>query len=129
MQGTILLNFNEDTHEVETVEKERFLHAILEQCFETTDVINQIQEIWGSSDEILTPEQKIKLLNILTPYGVQIINNRGEDLSIYLEKELIGKFNKPRYVLKRDPAQLDRRKQFFLEMHIDCWSLFNEEAT
>jgi hypothetical protein len=129
MQGIILLNFNENTREVEEMERSRFLRSILEQCFENTDVVRQIQTIWGDPDELLSAQKKIQILQVLTPYGLQVIDDRDGGLFIYLEREIIGKWKKPRYVLKKDPSQLDRRKQFFLEMHIECTSAFDEEAT
>ena len=57
MKGTILLNYNENTHQVEEEEKSRFLKTLLEQMFESTDVFNQIQKIWPN-DGLPSVEQK-----------------------------------------------------------------------
>jgi hypothetical protein len=130
MQGTILLNYSENTRMVEAEERFRFLRGILEQCFENTDVLDQVQDIWGDTEGELSTLQKIKLRTLLTQYSIQMIDDNDGGLKLYLDRELIGNWKKPKYVLKRDPAEFDRKKQFFLEMKIDFWSMFdNEEAT
>ena len=45
MEGTILLNHNDNTRQVEEEEKSKFLYSLLEQMFENTDVVDKIKEI------------------------------------------------------------------------------------
>jgi len=126
MRGTILLNHNENTAAIEKEEQSRFLRGFLEQCFESApDVINQIGEIWQGNGT-LPVTQKIKLRSILTTYGIVVKDNNDGQLDIYLDNEIMGSFKKPFYKLHRDLTQIDRNKQFYLEMNIECWTAFDE---
>lgn len=127
MIGTILLDYNCSTREVEDEEKNRFLFTLLQQCFDTTEVAKELQDIW-SDNLTLTPNQKIKLRSILSKYNILVRDDNDGGLKIYLEKELIGSFKKPRYVLKKQADALEPRKRYYLEMFIECWSMFNEET-
>lgn len=127
MHGKILLDFGEPTYTVEQEEKTRFLRSILEQCFQTTEVVKQIQDIWGMTEGTLSPTQKIQLRTILTQYGVVVRDDNDGKLEIFLERELIGSWKKPKYVLKKEPHALNPRKRFYLEMSVNCWSLFDQQ--
>jgi len=125
MKGTILLNHSENTQQVEQEEKNRFLQSLLEQMFESNlEVLSQIVEIWNSAN-ILTPEQKVKVRTILDTYNIQVMDDNDGEMKIYVEGELMGQFFKPSYKLKRDYSQLNRKKQLYLEMTINCWSVFD----
>lgn len=121
MKGIILLNYDANTRQVEDEEKNRFLRLILEQMG------LPIEEFW-TSDALLNVHQKIKLREILSAYTIQIIDDLDGHLQIYVEGELIAEWNKCTYKIKRDLQQLDPRKQLYLEMQIDCWSVFDEAA-
>jgi hypothetical protein len=121
MQGTILLNYDENTRRVEEEEKSKFLRSVLDEMGVP------VSEFW-TSDAPLTINQKIKLREILGAYSIQVIDDLDGHMQIYVEGELIGEWNKCTYKLKRDLQQLDPRKQLYLEMKIDCWSLFDEAA-
>ena len=119
MKATILLNHTENTRQVEEEEKTRFLHSILEQMGVP------IQEIWPEDGPLLV-EQKMKLRGLFNSFGIQVIDDLDGRLSIYVEGEKVAEFYKSTYKLKSDPSQLDRRKRLYLEMSIECWSLFEE---
>lgn len=125
MQGVILLNYNENTYQVENEEKSRFLRELLGQVFDNTDVSAQIQNIWDV-DAPLSASQKVKLRGILTTYGIQIIDDNAGALQIYVENEKVAEWYKPTYKLKTDLAQLDPKKKLYLEMNIKYWSVFEE---
>lgn len=122
MKATILLNHTENTRQVEEEEKTRFLRSILEQMGVP------INEFW-TEEKPLSVDQRIKLRGILTTYGIQVIDDLEGRLQIYVEGELVANWFKPYYKLKRDLKQLDRRKQFYLEMNVECWSLFEENES
>ena len=124
MKGTILLSYSENTHQVEEEEKARFLREILLQSFENTEVVFQIQNIWGS-DGVLSTDQKVKLRGILTTYGIQVIDDFDGHMQIFIEDELIGEWFKCTYKLKRDLRVTDPRKRIYLEMEVNCWSHFD----
>jgi hypothetical protein len=119
MKGIILLNYGENTKQVEEEEKDRFLRTLLEQ------IGVPIADFWNSDDP-LSIEQKIKLRKILVTYNIQVVDDLDGEMQIYVEDDLIGEWRKSTYKLKRDLRQLDPRKQLYLEMEVDCWTLFEE---
>jgi|SRR5579885_2331594 len=128
MKGTILLNYNENTHQVEEEEKARFLRALLEQMFDNTDVVEQVHQIWPN-EGLLSPEQKVKLRGIFTTYNIQVIDDHDGHMQVYVEGELVGEWHKCTYKLKRDLRQIDPRKRLYLEMEVNCWSVFEPQET
>lgn len=117
MKGTILLNFDENTRQVEEEEKRRFLHSMLEE-------IGVPLDFW-TSETVLTIEQRMQLRGLLSSYGIQVIDER-DGMDIYVEGQKIASWSKPNYILKKDLSQLDPKKRLYLEMLIECWSLFEE---
>ena len=47
-------------------------------------------------------------------------------MQMYVEHEKVAEWHKCTYKLKKDLRELDPRKQFYLEMEVNCWSLFEE---
>lgn len=122
MKGTLLLNHGENTRQVEEEEKSRFLYSLLEQMGVP------VNEFW-SGETVLTVPQRIKLRNILSTYNIQIIDDLDGHMQVYVENELVGEWNKATYKLKRDLRQLDPRKQLYLEMTVDYWSIFEQQES
>jgi len=120
MKGTILLNYNENTRQVEDEEKIRFLRNLLEQMGVP------ISDFW-TSDGPLSVDQKIKLRGILATYNIQVIDDLDGHMQVYVEGEMVGEWHKCLYKLKRDLRQLDPRKQLYLEMEVNCWTIFEEK--
>jgi len=127
MKGTILLNYNENTHQVEEEEKSRFLRGFLEQCFENApDVATQITSIWSVDGPLSTP-QKVKMRGILATYGIQVIDDLDGHMQIFLENELMAEWIKCTYKMKKDLRVKDPRKRIYLEMEVNCWSVFDSK--
>lgn len=125
MKATILLNYNENTRQVEEEEKARFLKGILELCFEgSPDVAEKVREIW-TVDGPLPASQKVKLRTILATYNLQVVDNLDGHMKVYLENELIAEWLKCTYKLKRDLKVVDPKQRIFLEMEVNCWSVFD----
>lgn len=130
VEGTILLNYQEDTRQVEAEEKSRFLRGILEHCFQDIpEMLQQVSEVWGETIGDLPVEQKIKLRNLLANNSLQVIDDLDGRLKIYLENDLIGEWDKVKYCLRKDLQVKDPKKRIFLEMNIKCWTCFDEEET
>ena len=128
MIGTILLNYNENVRQVEEEEKSRFLKGFLEQCLaDVPEMVDQIAAIW-ENDGPLPPIQKIKLRSILTTYGIQVIDEQDGTLVIYIENQKVGTFKKPTYKLKQDLTKLNRKERLYIEMTVECESMFEEAA-
>lgn len=120
MKGIILLNYGENTKQVEEEERMRFLKNLLEQMGVP------ISDFW-TTDNFLSVEQKIKLRVILSTYKIQVIDDLDGFMQIFVEGDLVGEWHKCLYKLKRDLKQLDPKKQLYLEMEVDCWTLFEEQ--
>jgi hypothetical protein len=90
-----------------------------------------VQEFW-TTDTSLSIEQRIKLRGILSTYGIQVIDDLDGRMQVWVspdkgeEPQKVAEWQKCTYKLKRDLRQLDPRKQLYLEMNIECWSLFEE---
>lgn len=127
MRGTILLNYDENVHQVEEEEKSRFLKGFLGQCFEDVpEIFDQIANIWNM-DGPLPATQKIKMRSLLTTYAIQIIDDLDGHLKVYLENKLMAEWFKCTYKLKRDLNVIDPRKRVYIEMEVNCWSVFDQE--
>ena len=126
MKSTILLNYGENTHQVEEEMKSVFLKGFLEQCFENSpDVATQFSTIW-SGDAPLPPPQKVKLRGLLATYGIHVIDDHDGHLQIYLDNELVGEWFKCTYKLNKDLRVTDPRYRIYLEMEVNCWSAFDQ---
>jgi hypothetical protein len=121
MQAIIQLKYNENLQQIEKEEKNRFLRYLLEE------IGLPIQEFWKADELTLSIEQKMKLRNTLSNYAIQVIDDSDGYLAVYVEKELVGEWRRCNYKLKRDLGQIDPKKQLYLEMEINCWSLFEEQ--
>jgi len=119
MKSTILLNSNENLKQIEEEEKARFVKSILEiMCV-------PIEEFW--QDEGLSVQDKIKLRGLLSAYSIKIIDDSDGHLQFFVENELVGEWNKPEYKMKKDLSEIDPNKKLYYEMHVNYWSIFDEE--
>jgi hypothetical protein len=75
-------------------------------------------------------EQRMKVRGILATYGIQVIDDLDGHMAIYCsmegKNEKVAEWFKSTYKLKPDLGQLDRKKRLYLEMSVNCWSLFEE---
>lgn len=119
MKAIVLLNHGENTKQIEAEEKTRFVKDILQQIGVPID-------FWDT--DVLSKDQKTQLNLILLKYNIQVIDDSDGKLQMFVDNEPIATWNKPTYKLKKDPGQLDRKKQLYLEMTIDCNSPFDETS-
>lgn len=122
MKATVLLNYNESTRKVEEEERTRFLRNVLEQMG------IPVNEFWSEESVNLTVSQKIKLRQILSTYSVQVLDDVDGNLQIFMDNEKIASWEKPLYKLKKDLREIDPRKKLYLEMLIDCWTIFDDST-
>lgn len=120
MKSIVQLSHKENTSAVEEELKNSFLRHLLEQCGVP------IETFWKEEETSLSVDQRMKLRNVLALYSIQVLDDRDGTMEAYIENELIAKWHKCTYKLKRDHSQLDPRKQLYLEMEVDCWSVFED---
>lgn len=122
----ILLDHHENIQQVEDQEKSRFLRGLLYQMFEEVpDVLAKIEEIWANEAPLTAP-QKVKMRGFMTTYGIFVMDDADGRMRIFVEGQLIGEWSKCKYKLRKDISQIDPKKQLFLEMEVNCWSVFEQ---
>lgn len=120
MKVKILLDHNANLVQIEREEKQIFLKNILEQ------IGVPINELWNADIE-LSIELQMKINDLMKKYLIQVVDENGGDMNIYVEQEKIATWYKPFYKLKKDITNLDPKNQMFLEMEIDTWSILESE--
>ena len=124
MRGTILLNHDDNVLRIEDEEKARFLRTIIYQMFEEVPaMVSELDKIW-TEDAPLSVSQKIQMRQFMNTYHIQVIDDLDGHMKVFVENELVGEWFKSKYKLRRDIAQLDLKKQLYLEMEINFWSVF-----
>lgn len=119
MEYTILLDKGANTRDIETEEQTRFVMSVIEAL--------EIPFEWNSNEPLSTLD-KIRLRKILGQYNVSIVDDMAGNVKIYLERDKIAEFHKPRYLLREDMGQTDHRKRLFIEMKYTCESIFDDAA-
>ena len=120
MKANIHLNYSENVRQVAEEEKISFLRNLLEQ------MNLPVEEVW-SDDMSLSIEQKIKLRNFLTKWEIRVISDNEGGMQVLNKDNLIGNWKPPTYKVKQDLQESDPKKQFYLEMTVDYFSIFEEQ--
>lgn len=106
----------EDAYDIEEEERNVFIRGVLEAIGVPVD------DIWP--DVKLTLENKVELRNMLAKLNIEILDIGDREYELYHEDDLLAKWYKPRYVLKRDLGARTLNKQLYYEMIIKTWSVF-----
>lgn len=109
----------EDAFAAEEEERDRFIRDTLIQMGLPID------EIWEK--ESLSVEEKIELRKVLRKFDVEIITDNDRCFEIYYDKEVVGRWYKPRFVLRRDMSEIRPSKQIYYEMIVQYESMFDED--
>ena len=83
-------------------------------------------DFWDEYTLILDVNLRTKLRKLLSNNNIQIIDDLDGNMKVYLERDLIGNWEKPTYKLKKDLSELNHRKQLYVEMEISYWDIFHE---
>lgn len=75
----------------------------------------------------LTKLQQAQMRKILENNKIFVLDNQDESLAIYVENELIGKWERPYYKLHFDPSKINPKEKFYMEVDISFGSVFDEE--
>ena len=76
-----------------------------------------------------TLEQKAQLRNNLNDNNILIIDEVDNSLKIYIQDQIIGEWKKPLYIRKEDLSEINPKKRIYIEINIDCFSVFDEEMS
>ena len=75
----------------------------------------------------LTKFQQAKMRKILETNKIFILDNQDESLEIYVENELVGKWDRPHYTLKFDRSKINPKEKYYMEVDVFFGSVFDEE--
>ncbi len=81
MKFNVLLNYDENTRQVEEEEKSKFIKQILSQMG------LPVEEFW-TSDTALSAREKIKLREIISAYNIVIIDDLDGHMQIYVDNDI-----------------------------------------
>lgn len=118
MQYTILLDRQEKLQNIEAQERNRFIKTMLESLGVPIEF---------DPDATMEPEARYKFNQDLRKYNLHSVLAPDGSLQFFVEKDLIGEWYKPNYKLKQDHSIPDRKKQLYLEMIVNFWTVFEEE--
>lgn len=100
----------------------------------TSDIINKLELPEDEVNECLPNNfsdfdvnKKIKLRNLLGKFNVNIIDDKDGGIKIYVENEQIAEWKKCFIRIKQNPAALNISEKVFVEIHVDCSSVFEEK--
>jgi len=118
MQYKILLARNENTKVIEKQEQSRFIKATMEAYGVPID--------WNT-DEPLSISDRNRIEKVLDSHNISVIDSNDGNIKMYVESELIGEWKKPFYVLKQDISKPDKKKQLYVEMNVNFWTVFENQ--
>jgi len=117
MEIKLRLNYKDNTHQIEEEEKFKFLQCLLEMLgFE--------DEILQANYSDLTIEEKINFSQMLDKNKLRVIDTG--DVEVYMEDDLLARWHKPTYKLKRDFSK-DIKNQLYQEMVYNFYTIFDED--
>lgn len=119
MEQIYLLDYSSNYKIVEKEERYKFLNSLLDQLGIEIDLTPENGE--------LNIDQRVLLRKTLSNYDIEVLEELDGSMDVFCEKEKIGIWEKPRYVLKQDPSQIDRKKRHYLEMHCKYWTILDSE--
>jgi hypothetical protein len=101
----------------------QWVYGILSQI--GADFEDSIPE--NGDPESLTPIQRAKMRKTLEVNKIFISDNKDGEIGIYVEDELIAKWNKPFYKMCLDPSKINPKDKYYTEVEISFGSVFDEE--
>jgi hypothetical protein len=110
----------EDAKSVEEEERNLFLKETLSK------IGVPLEEVWP--DILLTVEQKIKLRSLLGKLDIEIVEDGDRGYEIYHQNTPLAKWNKPKFLLRKDNKAKSLNKRLYFEMITNTWSVFDSEG-
>ena len=114
---TVILVNRHDAAQVEQEEKVKWALGIL-------SFIGVPVEDWPNEPSM---ENLRKVRGALKKLEIDIDSNSG--LKIYHQNNLLAEWLRPTYILREDSKELDVKYRYYLEMHLNCKSVFDDQLT
>jgi len=116
MQKVLIIK-RQDQVDTEAREKANWVKSILTSIgLPTDDWSEQL-----SMDDLRRIRQELKSLDI------DILDNCDNGIEIYYQGEPIAEWKRPSFVLRENPRERDPKERYYLEMHLNCRSVFDEQ--
>lgn len=74
----------------------------------------------------ITVENRTKLSEVLNKFNVSVIDFKDRTFDLYLDKEKIASWGKHWVELKKDFSEIDPKRRIYVNIHLDCWSVFEQ---
>ncbi len=126
---TVLVN-REDIRSVEAEEQFSFVISTLLDLGIPEELL---EPCIPKENEEFTVDQKIKLRKVCKDFRVSIVDDLDGGVMIYVSQEqeaptLVAEWKKCKFVLRTDPAALERANRTYAEVHAEWWTIFEEET-
>lgn len=122
MKQEILCN-RDNFKAVEEEVKITFLRSVLDEMG------IPLENIWPENKIDFLIEEKIELRTFLSKFDILILDDHDGGAKIYVDKELVANWKKPKYEMQVDHSEIDPTKKMYLKMSIDCWNIFEEHES
>lgn len=125
MKASIMVD-REDLRTVEAEEQFNFVRTVLESMGLPTEECFPEESELTSQD--ITLQHKINLRQLLKKFQVMILDDRDGGIKIFVDEELVAEWKKSRFELRQDLTAIDPKKKLYAVLHIDYWTMFEEQT-
>jgi hypothetical protein len=119
MEYKVLANIS-DARMVEEEERVKFIYYTLE------NLGIPLNDVWEHGNWDLSVDLREKLNNLLRQYTVEIADFATEETEIWVGEDLVARWRKPTYFLKKDYS-IKGPKKFYVELNIKYDTILEEE--
>jgi hypothetical protein len=77
--------------------------------------------------ESLSVIQRAQMRKVLETNKIFISDNKDGEIGIYVEDELIGKWNQPHYKMCIDHSKVNKKEKYYMDVEISFGSVFDQE--
>lgn len=124
MKYSVITNFNnKDILEAVEEEQLQFIVAVLQSM--NVPIENCFPEVLNP--KLINQEHKNNLKDILEKYNISIIYYADKTFDIFLERDKVASWFKYWVELKKDLSNPIPDKRIYVEIHLECWSVFEGE--
>jgi hypothetical protein len=124
MKQVILSDFGD--HKIAADEaKYEFTIYVLSNCGIPDSEIEKCFPDGGFLD--FEAKHKINLRELLAKHQVTIIDNGDGEMEIFVGSEMIARWEKCKFVLKKSHPKAHKPEELYIEIHAEYWTSFDED--